>query len=215
MNWQHIIDNGKLVYQSQEADTSFRNWALKVTRCKVSYYETFPLANIDKVICAILQEHDGIMEEYELATILGFNVKDNFDIIPKRYADIAELQLFRAIIKPVLDWGLVSNNGEKGMSIIISLTELGKRAIERKEKYKFFNGHKDLFENSGINAVSLEDNTFFPFYTELNISSEITNPTEEKYENIDIHIFDLHESELIRIQVSQVSILPFLIDIFR
>ena len=101
MNWQHIIDNGRLVYQSIEADTSFRNWALKVTRCNVSYYEIYPLDDIDKVICSILQEYDGIMEEYELATILGFNVKDNFDVIPKRYADVAEVQLFRAIIKPV------------------------------------------------------------------------------------------------------------------
>ena len=197
MNWQHIIDNGKIVYKSQEADTTFRNWALKVTRCNVSYYEIFPLDDIDKIICSVLQEHDGTMEEYELATILGFNVKDNFDVSPKRYADVAELQLFRAIIKPVFDWGLVSKNGEKGMPIIFSLTELGKRAIERKEKYKFFNGHKDLFENSGINAVSLEDNTFFPFYTELNISSEITNPTEINYTNIDIQIFDSQENELI------------------
>lgn len=197
MNWKHIIDNGRLVYQSQEADTSFRNWALKVTRCKVSYYETFPLADIDTVICSILQEHDGIMEEYELATILGFNVKDNFDVIPKRYADVAELQLFRAIVKPVFDWGLASKNGEKVMPATISLTELGKRAIERQEKYKFYNGYKDLFENSGINAISLEDSTFFPFFKELNIYSEITNPTKETYENIDIHIFDLQESELI------------------
>lgn len=197
MNWQHIIDNGRLVYQSIEADTSFRNWALKVTRCNVSYYEIYPLDDIDKVICSILQEYDGIMEEYELATILGFNVKDNFDVIPKRYADVAEVQLFRAIIKPVFDWGLATINIEKGTPTTYSLTELGKRAIERKEKYKFFNGQKLLFENSGINAVSLEDSTFFPFFKELNICSEITNPTKEKYENIDIHIFDLHESELI------------------
>ena len=197
MNWQHIIDNGRLVYQSQEADTSFRNWALKVTRCNVSYYNIYPLDDIDKVICSILQEHDGIMEEYELATILGFNVKDNFDVIPKRYADVAELQLFRAIVKSVLDWGLISKCIEKGIPDTYFLTELGKRAIERKEKYKFFNGQKVLFENSGTKAVSLEDSAFFPFFKELNICSEITNPTEEKYENIDIHIFDLHESELI------------------
>lgn len=197
MNWQHIIDNGRLVYQSQEADTSFRNWALKVTRCKVSYYKTFPLADIDTVICSILQEHDGIMEEYELAAILGFNVKDNFDVIPKRYADVAELQLFRAIVKSVLDWGLISKCIEKGIPATYFLTELGKRAIERKEKYKFFNGQKVLFENSGTKAVSLEDSAFFPFFKELNICSEITNPTEEKHENIDIHIFDLQESELI------------------
>lgn len=197
MNWQHIIDNGRLVYQSQEADTSFRNWALKVTRCNVSYYEIYPLDDIDKVICSILQEHDGIMEEYELATMLGFNVKDHFDVLPKRYADVAELQLFRAIVKPVYDWGLVTKNIEKGIPTTYSLTELGERAVERKEKYKFFNGQKVLFENNGINAVSLEDSTFFPFFKELNICSEITNLIEEKYENIDIHIFDLHESELI------------------
>lgn len=199
MNWQYIIDNGLLVYQSQENDIAFRNWALKVTSCKVSYYETFLLDDIDKIICSILQDNDGTMAEYELATILGFNVIDNFDAIPKRYADVAELQLFRAIVKPLFDWGLVfkRSDSDKGIPTIYSLTELGKRAIEKNEKYKFFDGFKNLFENSGINAISLKDNTLFPFYTELNISSEITDSTIINYENIDIQIFNLPENELI------------------
>ena len=97
MDWQKIIDSGELIYASKPQDEQLRKWSLKTTRCEVSGYDTFPLDDIDVVICSVLKEHNGELSEFDLATILGFNVVDNFDSCPKRYADKAELSLFRKI----------------------------------------------------------------------------------------------------------------------
>lgn len=203
MKWSSVIEDGQLVYQSKEKDVPFRNWSLKKTQCNVSFYETYRLDDIDKIICSIISEHNGIMAESEIATILGFNVKDNYDVTPRRYADVAELQLFRAIVQPVFDWGLLSQPAETtekldGSEITYSLTELGRRAIKLHEKYKFFNGRKILFENYNINPVSENDSMFFPYFKEFGISSEITNVRKIDYEEIDVSIFDHADSCLIR-----------------
>lgn len=201
MNWQHIIDNGQLVYQSKENDVPFRNWSLKKTQCEVSFYEIYPLDDIDKIVCSILSNHNGTMEECEIATILGFNVKNDFDVTPRRYADDAELQLFRAIVSPVLAWGLISKSplDEKDKKpVTYSITELGKRAFEKNEKYKFYVGKKILFENYGICATSANDSDFFPYFQEFNLCSEISNPCQISYEKIDTSVFDNNESDLIK-----------------
>ena len=198
MNWQHIIDNGQLVYQSKENDVPFRNWSLKKTQCEISFYETYPLDDIDKIVCSILSNHNGTMEECEIATILGFNVKNDFDVTPRRYADDAELQLFRAIVNPVLVWGLISKSLSKEEPVTYSITELGKRAFEKNEKYKFYRGKKVLFENYGICATSADDSDFFPYFQEFNLCSEISNSCQISYENIDTSVFDIEESDLIK-----------------
>lgn len=203
MNWHSIIENGQLVYQSKESDVPFRNWSLKKTECNVSYYEIYPLENIDRIICSIISEHSGMMEESEIATILGFNVKDNYDVTPRRYADIAELQLFRAIVQPVFEWGLISKTKETSekpecSATMYYLTELGVRAVEQHEKYKFFSGGKILFENYNINPVSENDSKFFPYFKEFGIGSKITNIHKIDYEKIDVSIFNCVDSDLIR-----------------
>lgn len=198
MNWETIIQKGKLVYQSREKDVPFRNWSLKKIQCEVSFYETYPLDDIDKIVCSILSNHNGTMEECEIATILGFNVKNDFDATPRRYADVAELQLFRAIVNPVLVWGLISKSQSKEGLVTYSITELGKRAFEKNEKYKFYEGKKILFENYGICTTSADDSDFFPYFQELNLCSEISNPCQISYENIDTSVFDKKESDLIK-----------------
>ena len=203
MNWHSIIEDGQLVYQSKESDIPFRNWSLKKTECKVSYYEIYPLEDIDRIICSIISEHNGMMEESEIATILGFNVKDNYDVTPRRYADVAELQLFRAIVQPVFEWGLISKTKETSEKPECSettyfLTELGIRAVEQHEKYKFFSGEKILFENYNINQVSENDSTFFPYFKEFGIDSKITCIHKIDYEKIDVSIFNCVDSDLIR-----------------
>lgn len=203
MNWHSIIENGQFVYQSKENDIPFRNWSLKKTQCNVSYYETYPLDDIDRIICSIIYKHEGEIDESEIAAILGFNVRNNFDVTPKRYADVAELNLFRSIIQPVFDWGLISKTIEnpkipERSPITYSLTELGKRAVERHLKYKFFCGKKILFEHYNINVVSDNDGKFFPYYEELGISSEITNNSKLDYDKIDVSIFDCMDSDLIK-----------------
>lgn len=203
MNWRSIIENGQLVYQSKDTDIPFRNWSLKKIQCNVLYYETYPLDNIDRIICSIISKHNGMMDESEIATILGFNVRNNFDVTPRRYADIAELQLFRAIVQPVFDWGLLSKTKETSEQLKCSkttyfLTGLGERAVEQHLKYKFFGGKKILFENYSINAVSENDSKFFPYFKELGINSDITNKYKIDYDKIDVSIFECVGSDLIR-----------------
>lgn len=198
MNWQYIIDNGQLVYQSETGDTPFRNWSLKKIRCNVSYYEKYPLEDIDLVICTMLSKHDGAMDENDIATILGFNVIDNFDISPKRYADVAELQLFRALVKPIFEWGLVKKEKNDNGHTLYSITELGELSIKNHEKYKFFHGEKILIENFGINAATIYDSDFFPFFAELDISTDITSQRRIEYCDVDVSLLENEDSELIK-----------------
>ena len=111
MNWQYIKEYGNLIYQTNGNDEPFCNWFVKEIKCCISYYEVFPLDDIDKIVCSILSDNNGEMDEDEMATILGFNVRNDFDATPKRYKDAAESDLFNGIIKPVFNWGLVNKNG--------------------------------------------------------------------------------------------------------
>lgn len=196
MNWQDIIHNSELVYTSIPEDKGFRNWSLKKTTCNVSFYETYPIEDIDRIICGILDSNNGSLEENKIATILGFNVVDNFDITPKRYADKAELDIFKAIVKPVFDWGLITKEKE---SNTYRLTELGSRALETGDKYRFYSGKKILFENFGIKSQRDNDSLFFPYYSALGLFSEITNRIPIKYEDIKLtEVFNIEESNLIK-----------------
>ena len=194
MDWQSIIEKAELYYESSADDRGFRTWSLKKTTCNVLYYEVFPLDDIDKIFCSILNSKDGCISEAKLATILGFNVIDNFDITPKRYADKAELDIFKAIINTVIDWGLITKENKKYI-----LTDLGKRALKTREKYRFYSGKKILFENANIKPTELKENLFFPFYSALGIFSEITGKQQIKYEEINLsEIFDKEEGDLIK-----------------
>jgi len=193
MNWQDIIENAEPVYDSVSEDTGFRTWSLKETTCNISFYETFQIDDIDKITCSILSFNNNSLDEKRFATILGFNVVNNYDVEPKRYADIAELEVFRAIIQPVIDWGLIikSNNCYK-------LTELGEKALTEARKYKFYSGNKTLFENPNFKSSDLLDNLFFSFNAALGVYSEIWNRRIIEYERISLEeVFSTEETELI------------------
>jgi len=196
VNWKDIITKAELVYASTLEDKGFQTWSLKNTTCSVSFYELFPLDDIDRIICNILETHGGYIAEETIATILGFNVVDNYDTIPKRYADKAELDIFRAIIKPVMVWGLVKKEKE-GTSY--ELTELGYKSLIDNVKCKFYTGKKTLFENFNIKPSDNDSNLFFPFYSALGISSIIENVRQIPYEEVNIsEIFDIDETDLIK-----------------
>jgi len=195
MNWQDIIYSSDLVYASAPDDEMFRTWSLKKTTCKVSFYEIYPTEDLDKIICGILYSNNGSLEENKIATILGFNVIDDFEVTPKRYVDKAELDIFRAIIEPVYDWGLISKSKEN----IIILTELGYRTLQTEEKYRFYLGQKILFENFGIKSQNNNDNLFFPYYSSLGLFSKITDGKQIDYKEINlIEVFEIEESDLIK-----------------
>lgn len=199
MNWQDIVNNSELVYASTIGDKGFRTWSLKKTTCNVSFYETHPVEDIDRVLCGILESKNGFIEENKIATILGFNVLDDFKRTPKRYADKAELDIFKAIIKPVINWGLVEYILEKEQPAILKLTDLGCRALSLGEKYIFYSGQKKLIENPNIKPLELNENLFFPFYSALGEYSEITGKTQINYEQVKIiEVFDIEESELVK-----------------
>ena len=196
MNWQDIISNSELVYASTLEDKMFRTWSLKKTTCNVSFYETYPIEDIDRIICVILDSNNGSLEENRIATILGFNVLDNFEGTPKRYTDKAELDIFKEIVKPVFDWGLIVKEKESNIYI---LTELGSRALETEEKYRFYSGKKILFENFGIKSQDINESLFFTYYSALGEYSEITGKKQIGYEQIKLtEVFDIDESDLIK-----------------
>ncbi|MGQ1783875.1 DarT ssDNA thymidine ADP-ribosyltransferase family protein [Saccharicrinis sp. GN24d3] len=198
MNWQDIINKAELVYASVNGDKGFRTWSLKKTKCKVSFYKEYAIEDIDKLVCSILQSNDNKIDEEKFATLLGFNVIDNFEVSPKRYADKAELDVFNTIIKAVIDWGLA-----KKVDKSYYLTELGQRALIEEKKYKFFSGTKELFENPNLYPHDEDDNLFFPFYSALGISSEIEAVKEIDYSKIKVEeVFNTDETDLtIRIKL--------------
>lgn len=206
MNWQEIIDNSELVYASVSDDNGFRTWSLKETTCNVSFYEEFPIEDIDKIVCNILYSNNNTLDEERFATILGFNVIDNFETNPKRYADNAEFEVFKVIIQTVIDWGLIAVESKNYL-----LTELGKRALLKEKKYKFYKGQKKLLENPNIKPVDAQDNLFFHFYNALGVFSEITNRQQVKYSEIDLEeAFSVKKNELIERQNLQSKELYFI-----
>src|SRR5690606_35114600 len=124
MNWKDIIKNAELVYASTLDDIGFRTWSLKKTTYNISFYEEHQIEDFDKIVCSILKSNSGSIEQKRFATILGFNVLDNFEVEPKRYADSAELDVFNLLIQPVIDWGLI-----EFYDGYYTLTELGEKVL--------------------------------------------------------------------------------------
>jgi len=190
MNWSDVIKEGILIYASEVDDRSFRTWSVRETICDILYYEIYPLEVIDKIICTILKNNEGRLSEEKLATILGFNIVDNFEMIPKRYADNAEKEIFLKIINSVLQWGLI----ERSMGYI-SLTILGDKVLQDNQKYRFFSAKKKIIENEDIKPVEVS----LSFFSTLWEHTCVTDIQQIEYSNIDIsQIFSNEKTELIK-----------------
>lgn len=162
MNWKKIIDNGVLLHKFQS------NWVVKETQCKIKYFKEFDLDIIDDLVCSIIDINDGSISKIDIAGLLGFNVVDNIDC--QRYADVAENDIFEAIIKPVYKWALIVDSIDKK---VINLTEYGKRALEKKKKYKFYSASICLFEHFKITSNNENEDLIFPFKNTFGINSDI------------------------------------------
>lgn len=156
----------KLIYKSQDSDSAMKTWTLKKTKCKIYLYEDESCSDIEKIICSTLYFHDSKLSINELATILGFNVVDNFDTTPIRYKDEAEICIFNCIIKSLEEEELVVKD-EK----IISLTSLGIFTVHTSKKRKFYEAECRFLENFNL---AQEDNTPFPFRDSLYIITAIS-----------------------------------------
>lgn len=154
-----IINNSELVFRFES------KWNLKTITCEVEYYEEYPLDDISVVFLSILEKNGGQIDSTKLATILGFNVIDNFDHEIKRYKDDAEIALFDNFANIVEEWGLSYRKGND-----IKITPLGKYVFKVRKKYKFLKGKKNIFANMAIMPVDSTENLFFPFNSEFGIS---------------------------------------------
>ena len=82
MNYNIIIDNGRLLYKSQPSDTRLTTWLLNSIQLSVFFYREIPLSPIDKLICSLLINTNGQIKKEELGLTLGF------DIVTKVYNEI-------------------------------------------------------------------------------------------------------------------------------
>ena len=167
------ISESQLIYKSQLSDSALRAWPLKKTLCKIYLYEDKPCSDIDKIICSTLYYHGGKLAADDLATILGFNVKDNDESDPKRYKDDAEICIFNKLLEPLIEDELISKENNK-----IVLTSLGDFSVREGKKRLFYEAECRYFENfSLIN----NDEAPFPFRDELSVTTTINNKKKISY----------------------------------
>ena len=167
------ISESQLIYKSQSSDSALRAWPLKKTLCKIYLYEDKTCSDIDKIICSTLHYHGGKLTADDLATILGFNVKDNDESTSKRYKDDAEICIFNKLLEPLIEDELISKEDN-----MIALTSLGTFSAKEDKKRLFYEAECRYFENfSLIN----NDDTPFPFRNELSVTTTINNKKKISY----------------------------------
>lgn len=230
MQYNDIINNGILVYQSQTSDTKLREWRIEERVCSVNFYRTQPLSELDLVILRLVQslEENKITKE-ELGLTLGFDISDTVFGEKRYYKDAAEVALYNKILDRVFKWNLLKEDSfeevlteteddsvnyeeesntesakKKEVKKYIRLTGLGHQALEMNCKFTFFSGKKVLYSN--INKSDrLEDTIDFPFYKALGFATEITNISEVT--DYDPDVIDIeHYEELINRIANQSSI---------
>ena len=165
--FENRIAESHCIYKSQTSDSSLRVWPLKKTKCKLYLYEDVPCSDFERIICSTLHLHNDVLKADDLATILGFNVKDDFTSSPKRYKDDAEICIFNSLIKALEREELIKI--EDGA---VKLTSLGDFSVRTEKKRLFFEAECGYLENFSL--TSKNDN-IFPFRNALNITTEINN----------------------------------------
>lgn len=180
MDYKKIIEEGKLIYSSRTTDTMFREWSLARTICNITYCTTVPLSKLDRVILLTL-EKCGRIYENQLAKILGFNVEDDFNISPKRYADEGEKSIFQGILSQIEAYGLLDRKDH-----LICLSNIGALAIKKGVKYSFYNASVALMENFDLQQKESMAYKMFPFRDALGIVTCTQNERSLNYTDFDI-----------------------------
>lgn len=224
MQYNDIINNGILVYQSQASDTKLREWRIEERSCSVKFYRTHPLSELDLVILRLVQslEENNLTKE-ELGLTLGFDISDTVFGEKRYYKDTAEVALFNKILGRVIEWNLLKEDiheedpteteeesddqetesnsestNKKEVKKYIRLTKLGYKALERNCKFTFFSGKKVLYTN--INKSNKQEDTIdFPFYKALGLATEITNISEINDYDPDFVDIDYNDELIVRI----------------
>lgn len=193
MNYQHIIENGTLIYTSLPSDKKLRSWQIKESQCTVQFYKEEPLTDIERIILELLHSIEGEeVTREELGMKLGFDMSNRMYENIQFYEDHAEKVFFKKLLDSSFEWKLIveesnilpkSDNetdpsyNEVNSSVepkkILRLTNLGKIALEQNCKFSIYKGKKQLLENISKSSLP-EDSVFFPFYDALGFSTEIT-----------------------------------------
>lgn len=179
MDYKTIIEEGKLIYSSRTTDTMFREWRLARTMCNVNYYTTYPLTKLDRIILLTL-EKNGRIYENQLAKTLGFNVENDFDANPKRYADKGEEGIFQGILSEVASYGLINRKDH-----LICLSNIGCLALKMGMKYTFHSGSVALMESFDLEPKESIKYKMFPFRDALGIVTGIPNSQILSYDDFD------------------------------
>lgn len=179
MDYKNILEKGKLIYASRPNDTKVREWRLIKTICSMVYYSTFDLTKLDKVILLTLQDN-GKLYENQLARILGFNVEDDFDCTPKRYADKGEIGIFKGLLAELKSFGLLKLEDKE-----VSLSHIGKLAIKKGVKYSFHRGAMALMQCFDIAQKDSVEYKMFPFRDALGITSSVQGNASLSYDLFD------------------------------
>lgn len=168
MDYNDIIDNGRLIYASLSKDQEFRRWRLNKTACYVVYYNTIELSKLDRIILLTLKHNNKKLYRNELAKILGFNVEDDFDVFPKRYKDNGEVAIYEGILNELQEYGLIQTSDNK-----VFITYIGDLALKKGVKFEFYSAALPLNESFDIAQKTDKEYLFFPFRDSLGIISKI------------------------------------------
>lgn len=175
MDYNQIITKGQLIYASKPSDENFRRWSVSHTICNVDFLRSYDLTKLDCVVLFTLEYNNSKMYENELATALGFNVKDDFDAFPKRYADKAEIDIFDTILNEIQAFGLIYRNQN-----IVGLTNLGRLSLKTKKKYTFHQGAQSLMQCFDLEPKNDKEYKLFPFRDSLGIATIIQEKGSQK-----------------------------------
>jgi len=159
------ISESQKIYKSQASDSTFKTWPLKKIKCRIYLYEDVSCSDIDTIICSTLYLHEGVLSVDDLATILGFNVKDDFSSNPIRYKDEAEVAIFNNLLNSLKSDELINVDADN-----IQLTTLGEFAVRNTKKRLFYSAECKYYENFSLKQIKEE---LFPFRDALALTTQV------------------------------------------
>ena len=171
--FENKILESNLIYKSGATDVALKAWPIKKTKCNVYIYEDVPCSDIETIICSTLCYNGGALSSDELATILGFNVKDDLESIPKRYKDKAEICVFNNLISRVERDELIKRQGDT-----VILSSLGLFSVKNLKKRLFYKAECRYFD---IFSLKTSEDIPFPFRDALSISTKLYNKHKISY----------------------------------
>lgn len=149
MDYNDIINNGKLIYSSLPSDRKLREWTLNTILLGVSYYKKVDLTPIDRLVCELILKAGKKISKKELGLTLGFDVETTVFQDQKYYMDEAEVKMYQRILQQLIKWHLIiietthkavsteeqtedkPDNKEENKESYVKITKVGEMAIKK------------------------------------------------------------------------------------